>query len=85
MRDLIEYDFDIQMYSQGVSVDTNCIDLLIINQGLNTAYVKNVPLSQGQQFPVTGNAGEILRNTVNITFSNTGTDNRVIVIRRYYL
>jgi hypothetical protein len=84
-RNTIKYDFDVQVYNNGTSVETGCIDVLFINQGANTVYVRNIPLTQGQQFPINGNVGEMIESTINITFDPSGTDNRCIVVRRYYL
>lgn len=85
MMNLNEYDFDVQFYNTATNIDTQCIDLLFVNQGTNTAFVRGFPLTQGQSLPINGNVGEVIRKTVNIYFSPAGVDNNLMVVRRFYL
>jgi len=83
--ELIEYDFDVQIYNQATNITTDCIDLTFINLGTNTAYVRNIPITTSNSLPISGNVGEVLKRPVNVSFDPSGVGtNELLVIRRFY-
>lgn len=82
---LIEYDIQVQKYTAGTAITTNCIDLLFINTGTVTAYIDTLPLLAGQSLPINGNLGEITKKPRQLTFANTAGNTEVYFVKRFYI
>lgn len=81
---LIPFSANYQIYNNSGSVESNCQGILFINLGTDTVTVLGYPMAQGQQVTVPCNIGEIDRTNYNVVFSNTTTDQRLLVIRKNY-
>ncbi len=85
MNNLQQYDFQCIPYNKNQNIDTNCIDMLFINNGTVTAYVDNIPLLPGQTIPINGNIGEICIKPRNLRFENTVGTPSILFVKRFYV
>ena len=83
--DLIEYTITNNSYTKGQDIKSDCNSLTFYNNGTNIVVVDGVQYMPGQQFPIPGNLGEIIRKNFNLQFVNIGGNNNVVVYRKIYI
>ena len=78
-----KYRFNADQVRVSKQYNLNCIDVTFVNSGTTTAYIENLILPPGASFSLSGNLGEVCQESVNISFTGTGTNLLQIVQRSY--